>query len=105
MLIFDKASDGSYDKFPVVWKVSMFRAAAPQGSYQFIVTFSSQSLHTDFQPVLRAYITNFYTEGQIVKDQISTPIIWEQDLSSLDDNTVWNLEYDFPTGQLSIDRA
>ncbi|KAF8427639.1 hypothetical protein L210DRAFT_3137872 [Boletus edulis BED1] len=102
MLIFDKASDGLYDKFPVVWKVSMFGAA---GSYQFIVTFSSQSLNTDFQPVLRAYITNEYTEGQIVKDQISTPIIWERDLSSLDNITVWNLECDPPTGRFSIDRA
>ncbi|KAF8119696.1 hypothetical protein EV363DRAFT_1380923 [Boletus edulis] len=107
MLIFDKASEGSYDKFPVAWKVVKFGASAQaQGPYHPTVTFSSQSLlNTGFQPVLRAYITNEYTEGQIVKGQISTPIIWEQDLSSLENDTAWGLKCDPYTGQFSIARA
>ncbi|KAG6380465.1 hypothetical protein JVT61DRAFT_8614 [Boletus reticuloceps] len=102
MLIFDKASEGLYDKFPVVWKVARFGASGP---YHRTVTFSSQSLNTGFQPVLRAYITSAYTEGQIVEDQIPTPFIFEQNLSYLDNITVWDLKYDFPTGRFSIVRA
>ncbi|KAF8125326.1 hypothetical protein EV363DRAFT_1419265 [Boletus edulis] len=95
MLIFDKASDGSYDKFPVVWKVSMFAASG------------RSLLNTGFQPVLRAYITSAYEfeEGQIIKDQIPTPFIFEQDLSSLEDITIWNLRYDFRIDRFSIVRV
>ncbi|KAG6380468.1 hypothetical protein JVT61DRAFT_8618 [Boletus reticuloceps] len=102
MLIFNKALAGSYDKFPVVWKVTKFGVS---GQYQSTVTFSSQSLNTGFQPVLRGYITSDYQEGQIVKGQISVPYIFEQDLSTLDDNTTWNLSYDTATGKVSINQA
>ncbi|KAF8125285.1 hypothetical protein EV363DRAFT_1453877 [Boletus edulis] len=66
---------------------------------------SGASIQTNFQPVLRAYITSQYTDDQIVRGEISAPIIFEQNLAALSDVTVWDLRFDAATGRFSITQA
>ncbi|KAG6380461.1 hypothetical protein JVT61DRAFT_8604 [Boletus reticuloceps] len=66
---------------------------------------ASESIQTNFQPVLRAYITSQYNEAQIVRGEIATPIIFEQNLAALDDITVWDLRFNAASGRFSMTRA
>jgi len=54
-------------------------------------------LKAQFTPVLRAYITEQYQQAEIIKTEVSTPFIWEQDLARLSQRTSWVLTREGPT--------
>ncbi|KAG1757722.1 hypothetical protein EDB19DRAFT_59526 [Suillus lakei] len=58
-----------------------------------------------FTPVLRAYVTSGYQETQILRGEIQSPVLWDQDLAALPETTTWNLTRDAATGRYSITRA
>jgi hypothetical protein len=60
------------------------------------------SIHTQFSPILRAYIATEYEDHEIIRAPISVPLIFEKDLSKLDDSTVWIVYYSPVTGQFKI---
>ncbi|KAG0698264.1 hypothetical protein DFH29DRAFT_834877 [Suillus ampliporus] len=59
----------------------------------------------EFTPVLRAYITSDYQETAVLQGAIETPVIWEQNLGALAENTTWNLKRDPSTGHYKITQA
>ncbi|KAF8428911.1 hypothetical protein L210DRAFT_3563691 [Boletus edulis BED1] len=115
VLSFTPPETGTADSVTVVNGTSNSQDVAlgslPQGAFTPVPVYywnglgASESTQTKFQPVLRAYITSQYREGEIVKSEIATPRILEQDLSILDDNTTWNLRFNAAMGQFSITQA
>jgi hypothetical protein len=60
------------------------------------------STQAQFSPVLRAYITDQYRDQQLIRGEIPSSLLFEQDLSTLDDRTNWVLSYDANTGAFAI---
>ncbi|KAG1847631.1 hypothetical protein F4604DRAFT_1935872 [Suillus subluteus] len=63
-----------------------------------------QKLNSEFTPVLRGYIGTDYQENCLIKGQVETDRLFEENLAALDDQTTWAITYDFSTGVFSIDR-
>ncbi|KAG2034038.1 hypothetical protein BDR03DRAFT_966049 [Suillus americanus] len=61
-----------------------------------------QKLNAEFTPVLRGYIGTNYQENSLIKGQVETDRLFEENLAALDDHTTWVITYDPPTGVLSI---
>ncbi|KIJ04450.1 hypothetical protein PAXINDRAFT_22260 [Paxillus involutus ATCC 200175] len=59
-------------------------------------------LNPQFNLTLRAYITENYREGEIIRGQVSSPVIWEYNLVRLRESTTWALTYDPATGQYRL---
>ncbi|KAG8841567.1 hypothetical protein FRB91_004891 [Serendipita sp. 411] len=55
-----------------------------------------------FSPILKAYVTRQYQQGEIIHHGIHIPVILHQDLSALKKNTVWVLTRDKLTGKYSL---
>jgi len=64
----------------------------------------SLRLLIDFTPILSGYITTGYKEGEILRGQIASPVIFKENLASLEEETHWRLEYDQATGSFKITR-
>ncbi|KAG8777035.1 hypothetical protein FRC12_000576 [Ceratobasidium sp. 428] len=62
----------------------------------------STSVTTQFTPVLRAYAIGQYQEHQILRSEVQAPVIWQQDLSSLDDTSEWKIGMNPATGEITI---
>ncbi|KAF8427636.1 hypothetical protein L210DRAFT_3565096 [Boletus edulis BED1] len=115
VLSFTPPETGTADSVTVVNGTSNRQDVAlgflPKGAFSPIPVYywnglgSGQSIQTKFQPVLRVYIASDYKEGQIVRGEISSSVIFEQDLSALGDNTILNLSYNYSTGMFSITQA
>ncbi|KAG1729036.1 hypothetical protein EDB19DRAFT_2042425 [Suillus lakei] len=58
-----------------------------------------------FTPILRAYVTSDYQETQILRGEIHSPMLWDEDLAALPETTTWNLTRDAASGRYSITRA
>ena len=65
----------------------------------------AQKLNAEFTPILRGYIGTDYQENSLIKGQVETDRLFEQDLAALDDNTTWNITYEPSTGVFSIDQV
>ncbi|KAG2140619.1 hypothetical protein DEU56DRAFT_286675 [Suillus clintonianus] len=63
---------------------------------------NNSNITAQFTPKLRAYITTYYQEGEILRAEIQAPVIWERDLADLDESTTWNLTMDANTGNYAI---
>ncbi|KAG8712551.1 hypothetical protein FRC09_019737 [Ceratobasidium sp. 395] len=66
---------------------------------------ADSKITTQFTPVLQAYATRDYQESQLLRGEVETDIIWEQNISELDDVTGWNFYEDEASGQFSITPA
>ncbi|KAG1859586.1 hypothetical protein DFJ58DRAFT_726299 [Suillus subalutaceus] len=62
-----------------------------------------QKLNSEFAPVLRGYIGTDYQENCLIKGQVETDRLFEQNLAALGDHTTWAITYDPSTGVVSID--
>ncbi|KAG2029946.1 hypothetical protein BDR03DRAFT_975278 [Suillus americanus] len=62
-----------------------------------------QKLNAEFTPVLRGYIGTDYQENSLIKGQVETDRLFEENLAALDEHTTWAITYDPSTGVLSID--
>jgi hypothetical protein len=47
-----------------------------------------------FTPVLNAYVVSNYQQGEILRGVIQTPVIWRQDLATLQKSSSFHLTYD-----------
>ncbi|KAG0694826.1 hypothetical protein DFH29DRAFT_1005997 [Suillus ampliporus] len=65
----------------------------------------SSNVTAEFTPILRAYITSDYQETAVLQGAIETPVIWEQNLGALGENTTWNLKREPSTGHYKITQA
>jgi hypothetical protein len=54
---------------------------------------------------LYAYIVSGYEEMDIVKGDIQGQLIWEQNLTDIDESTTWTLTQDPVTDEYKITRA
>ncbi|KAF9233337.1 hypothetical protein BU15DRAFT_80229 [Melanogaster broomeanus] len=59
----------------------------------------------EFTPVLRAYVNAQYQETQIIRGEVDTEAIWEQDLAGLDQSTTWVLTRNKATGCYKLTQA
>jgi len=62
---------------------------------------NKSSAQIEFTPVLRCFIVSGYKEGEVLKGPIGTPL-FSEDLSQLDEETVWRVTYDNATGEFTI---
>ncbi|KAG1808910.1 uncharacterized protein BJ212DRAFT_1579795 [Suillus subaureus] len=63
-----------------------------------------QRLNAEFTPILRGYIGTDYKENSLIKGQVETDRLFEENLAALADHTTWVITYDVSTGVLSIDK-
>ena len=55
-----------------------------------------------FTPVLQCYLASEYKETQLLSSKIYGPLIWEQDLASLAEETKFLFSQDRITGDYSL---
>ncbi|KIJ09679.1 hypothetical protein PAXINDRAFT_172409 [Paxillus involutus ATCC 200175] len=76
--------------------------APPVPALYFSDVPSKALLNSQFNPDLSAYITSQYREGEIIRGQVSSPVIWNYNLARLRESTTWALTYDPATGQYML---
>jgi len=57
-----------------------------------------------FNPIISAYVTSDYKQGQILRGQPTVPVILKENLAHLEQDTIWKLEYNPASGQFHIVR-
>ncbi|KAF9233335.1 hypothetical protein BU15DRAFT_80227 [Melanogaster broomeanus] len=62
-------------------------------------------VRAEFTPVLRAYVNAQYQETQIIRGEVDTEAIWEQDLAELPPSTTWVLTRNKATGCYKLTEA
>jgi len=65
---------------------------------------AGSSVQSEFTPVLRAYVTTDYRENAILRGQISTPILFAENLVNLPQNSDWLLTYNPGSGVYRVER-
>lgn len=63
----------------------------------------TSSVIADFTPTLAAYIAADYQENEIIRGEVSSPVIWKQNLAGLSETSNWVLLYDPTTGVFNIE--
>ena len=53
---------------------------------------------------LRGYVTSDYKEGEILKHPVNSPILFQEDITKLEEVTYWKISYDPATGIYRIQR-
>ncbi|CCA73211.1 hypothetical protein PIIN_07165 [Serendipita indica DSM 11827] len=66
---------------------------------------SNETFTAEFKPVLNAYVTGEFREGEILPGGVEVPKIWSQNLAELDESTKWVLNFNMSTGELRLVRA
>ncbi|KIL59794.1 hypothetical protein M378DRAFT_26805 [Amanita muscaria Koide BX008] len=66
---------------------------------------SMYNVTAQFNPTLKAYITEDYQENSVLRGAIQTPVVWKQNLAALEETSNWKLERDPVSGQYSITTA
>jgi len=97
-----KVSNGTQSKEDISLGFLSEGSIVPTPVYYWDALEAGASIQTQFSPVLRAYVTNEYQEGQIIRGQINSPVIFEKDLSQLGNNTTLVLLFNPVTGEFSI---
>lgn len=59
------------------------------------------SVQAEFTPRLSAYVTSNYQETEVIRGEISSPVIWEENLAQLGQTTHWEIKR-LPSGQYVI---
>jgi len=81
---------------------------SPDGAPTAVLVFTNvgpaSKVQPEFIPILRGYITPDYQEGEIMKGQITPPILFTENLVRLDQDTYWKLTYNEGTGVYKIVR-
>ncbi|KAM6494840.1 hypothetical protein JOM56_009463 [Amanita muscaria] len=65
---------------------------------------SGSSVQSEFTPILGGYITSDYKETAILRGQISTPVLFKENLVKLPPLTNWRVEYNAGSGVYAIKR-
>ena len=63
---------------------------------------SQSSVVATFTPILKAYIYAGYQQSAVIQGEITTPVIWTQNLASLGPYTSWTLARDPSSGIYTI---
>ncbi|KAG8701176.1 hypothetical protein FRC09_005513, partial [Ceratobasidium sp. 395] len=66
---------------------------------------AKSNIAAQFTPVLRAYVTRDYQASQLLRGEVETDTIWEQNINELNDVTGWNFQEDDANGGFSITPA
>ncbi|KAG8793425.1 hypothetical protein FRC12_002800 [Ceratobasidium sp. 428] len=66
---------------------------------------AKSNITAQFTPVLRAYVTRDYQASQLLRGEVETDTIWEQNINELNDVTGWNFQEDNANGGFSITPA
>ncbi|KAG1742173.1 hypothetical protein EDB19DRAFT_1907639 [Suillus lakei] len=80
--------DGEVPQTALVW-----RGVEPEGK-----------LIPEFTPILRGYIGTDYKQDSLIRGQVETDRLFEQNLDILEDHTTWVITYDPSIGVVSIDQ-
>ncbi|KAM6494843.1 hypothetical protein JOM56_009466 [Amanita muscaria] len=75
--------------------------------YQILVfegVSAGSSVQSEFSPILGGYITADYKENAVLRGQISSPLIFKEDIVQLPQLTYWELEYNAGSGTYAIKR-
>ena len=62
------------------------------------------TLEVGFNPILRGYVTSDFQEGDILTGQVTTPVLFEVDVTMLDYTTYWKITCDPCSGTYMIQR-
>jgi hypothetical protein len=86
-----------------------FFVGSPEDAPSTILLFqgvgSTSSAQVQFTPILRAYITTDYQETQILRGQVTSPILFNRDLTQLEEETNWKITYNAGSGKFQIDKV
>jgi len=63
---------------------------------------NTSSTQCEFHPVLRGYIVSDYQESQLITGQVSSPVIFKENLTDLEPKTKWRLTYSNSNGEYHI---
>jgi len=66
---------------------------------------STSSAQVQFTPILRGYITTDYQETEILRGQISSPVLFNRDLTQLEEESNWKITYNAGSGIFTIDKV
>ena len=76
--------------------------------FSFLQSFNhsaGSTLHFGFNYILRGYVTSDYQEGEILRGQVNSPIIFQEDITKLEEVTHWKITCDPSSGVYAIQRA
>jgi hypothetical protein len=68
----------------------------------FFFNRAKASAQIQFTPVLRGYITSDYQENAVMRGQVSSPILFNEDLVQLEESTLWRITYNSGSGAFEI---
>ncbi|KAF9237979.1 hypothetical protein BU15DRAFT_75589 [Melanogaster broomeanus] len=80
-------------------------ASIPTPVLYFDSVASDTIASAQFAPRLRAYTTSNYEETQILRSQVSSSVIWDQNLAELDESSTWALSHNLMTGEYTLLRV
>jgi hypothetical protein len=66
---------------------------------------STSSAQVQFTPILRGYITTDYQETEILRGQIASPVLFNRDLTQLEEESNWKITYNAGSGIFTIDKV
>jgi len=66
---------------------------------------AGHSVHSEFTPILKGYVTSGYRENEIIRGELATPSIFKENLMHLPEHSDWLLKYDSDTGRYTIERG
>jgi len=80
------------------------KALLPTPMLYFDEVGDASKVTAQFTPNLRAYVTSDYQETEILRGEVGTPMLWDEDLAALPETTTWNLTLD-QCGRYKITRV
>jgi len=65
---------------------------------------AGSSAQFEFTPILRAYVTSDFKESAVLRAQMSSPVLFQENLVNLPENTDWMLIYNKNSGIYKVER-
>jgi hypothetical protein len=86
-----------------------FFVGSPENAPSTILFFkdvgSTSSAQVQFTPILRGYITTDYQETEILRGQVASPVLFNRDLTQLEEETTWKITYNAGSGVFQIEKV
>ena len=84
---------------------TLFPSARLTNFLQLFVHSAGSSVQTKFQPILRGYVLRHsgIQENRVLTSQIEAPILFDYDLTQLDNESSWRITYNKGTNQYKIE--
>ena len=65
---------------------------------------AKSTLQVKFNHILRGYVTSNYQEGNILRGPVTSPVLFMEDITKLDEVTYWKITYNPASGTYAVQR-